>query len=68
MMGPVNASRYVCGLLGRVADNMMVPQGELGNARLHSASVALRVAVIDQTLALLELTTPSTSHNSGDQP
>jgi len=54
LMGPFRIAPDFHALVVRVANAMPVSPEELNNQPLHEASIALRVAVIEQTLAILE--------------
>jgi 20S proteasome alpha/beta subunit len=60
MMGAYRVAPDIHALIARVVNAMPVPPEEFRNQRLRDASIALRVAVIDQTLAILEV--PGESH------
>ena len=58
MMGPVHLNQMEHLMLARVLEVMMGSPEEMRNHKLHLATVALRIAVIDQALAVLEAATP----------
>jgi hypothetical protein len=60
MMGPFKLNQESWFMVARVVDSMPVSPEEHKNMQLHRASVALRLAVIDQAIAVLESSTPST--------
>ena len=54
MMGPYKVTPEIHGWLVRTKDFMLTSREELSRPRLHKATIAVRIATIDQALAVIE--------------
>jgi hypothetical protein len=64
MMGPYKVTPEVHGWLVRTKDFMLTSREELSRPRLHKATIAVRIATIDQALAVIEDHTIQPSENA----
>jgi hypothetical protein len=64
MMGPYKVTPEVHGWLVRTKDFMLTSREELSRPRLHQATIAVRIATIDQALAVIEEQTVQPSESA----
>lgn len=64
MMGPYKVTPEVHGWLVRTKDFMLTSRDELSSPRLHKATIAVRIATIDQALAVIEEQTAQPSEGA----